>query len=197
MDAERSSPTKRIDIPSPEWDATSNTVRRAMRLTAEINKLTFDDAEKVRALFSELTRQPLDETFMLIPPLYTSGGIEIRVGRKVFINQCCTIYDMGGVTIGDLVMIGPNVNIITAGYPLQPSQRRAYLEAKADRHRKERLDRNRRHDPRRRHHRQKFGDWRRCGGHERRSCQQLRCGRAGKSHSIVGRRVASLPTRGG
>lgn len=37
---------------------------------------------------------------------------------------------MGGVTIGDLVMIGPNVNIITSGHALPPSQRRAYIEAK-------------------------------------------------------------------
>jgi acetyltransferase-like isoleucine patch superfamily enzyme len=48
----------------------------------------------------------------------------------VFINQCCTIYDMGGVDIGDRVMIGPNVNIITAGHPVDPAQRRAYVEAK-------------------------------------------------------------------
>src|SRR5258706_10436308 len=27
-------------------------------------------------------------------------------------------------------MIGPNVNIITTGHPLEPSQRRAYVEAK-------------------------------------------------------------------
>jgi acetyltransferase-like isoleucine patch superfamily enzyme len=37
---------------------------------------------------------------------------------------------MGGVDIGDLVMIGPNVNIITAGHPVEPSKRRAYIEAK-------------------------------------------------------------------
>ncbi len=37
---------------------------------------------------------------------------------------------MAGVDIADLVMIGPNVNIITAGHPLEPSQRRAYVEAK-------------------------------------------------------------------
>ena len=36
---------------------------------------------------------------------------------------------MGGVNIADLVMIGPNVNIITAGHALDPSQRRAYIEA--------------------------------------------------------------------
>lgn len=121
---------KRVPIPSPDWDATADDVRRAMRLTAEMNKLGFDDAAKVRALFSELTGQQVDESFTLIPPFYTSGGREIRVGRKVFINQCCTIYDMGGVEIGDLVMIGPKVNIITAGHPLAPAERRAYIEAK-------------------------------------------------------------------
>jgi len=122
--------TKRVETHGPEWDATANAVKRAMRLTAELNKLTFDDDEKVRALFSELTGQKVDETFKLIPPFYTAGGLEIRVGHKVFINQCCTIYDLGGVDIGDLVMIGPNVNIITAGHPLEPATRRAYIEAK-------------------------------------------------------------------
>jgi acetyltransferase-like isoleucine patch superfamily enzyme len=129
MNAERPLLAKRVQIPSPEWDATSNAIRRAMRLTAELNKLSFDDAAKVRAIFSELTGQKVDETFNLIPPFYTASGLEIRVGRKVFINQCCTIYDMGGVDIADLVMIGPNVNIITAGHPLAPSRRRAYIEA--------------------------------------------------------------------
>ncbi len=130
MDARKPIASTRVRIPSAERDATADAVRRAMRLTAELNKLSFDDAAQVRAIFSELTGQQVDETFTLIPPFYTAGGLEIRVGRKVFINQCCTIYDMGGVDIADLVMIGPNVNIITAGHPLDPSKRRAYLEAK-------------------------------------------------------------------
>jgi acetyltransferase-like isoleucine patch superfamily enzyme len=122
--------TKRVQIPSPEWDAEANAISRAMRLTTELNKLSFDDAAKVREIFSELTGRQVDQTFRLIPPFYTAGGLEIMVGRKVFINQCCTIYDMGGVDIADLVMIGPNVNIITAAHPLQPSKRRAYVEGK-------------------------------------------------------------------
>jgi acetyltransferase-like isoleucine patch superfamily enzyme len=130
MDAKKHLQTKRVETHSPEWDTAANAVRRAMKLTAELNKLSFDDAEKVRALFSELIGQKVDETFRLIPPFYTEGGLNLRIGRKVFINQCCTIYDMGGVDIGDLVMIGPNVNIITAGHPLEPSKRRAYIEAK-------------------------------------------------------------------
>ena len=84
----------------------------------------------MRELFGELIGQKVDETFKLIPPFYTEGGLNIRVGHKVFINPCCTIYDMGGVDIGDLVMIGPNVNIISTGHPVEPSKRRAYVEAK-------------------------------------------------------------------
>jgi acetyltransferase-like isoleucine patch superfamily enzyme len=130
MDAERPFAATRVATRSPEWNAIADITRRAMRLTAELNKLSFDDGPRVREIFSELTGRTVDDTFILIPPFYTAYGLDIRVGRRVFINQCCTLYDMGGVTIADLVMIGPNVNLITAGHALPPSQRRAYLEAK-------------------------------------------------------------------
>jgi acetyltransferase-like isoleucine patch superfamily enzyme len=130
MDAERPRRVMRVPTRSPEWHAMSGVTRQAMRLTAEMNKLSFDDVAKVRELFSELTGRKVDDTFILIPPFYSAYGRDIRVGHKVFINQCCTIYDMGGVDIADRVMIGPNVSIITSGHPLQPSERRAYIEAK-------------------------------------------------------------------
>jgi acetyltransferase-like isoleucine patch superfamily enzyme len=130
MAAERPSRAKRLQIPSPEWDAASSAIKRAMRLTAELNKLSFDDGAKVREIFGELTGRKVDDTFILIPPFYSAYGLDIRVGRRVFINQCCTLYDMGGVAIADQVMIGPNVNIITTGHPLPPSARRAYVEAR-------------------------------------------------------------------
>jgi len=99
-------------------------VKRAMAITAAINRLTFNDADEIRALFSELIGKKIDESFLLIPPFYTAGGNEIRVGRSVFVNQNCTFYDLGGLDIADEVMIGPNVSIITTGHPLEPSQRR-------------------------------------------------------------------------
>ena len=68
-----------------------------MAITAALNRLTFDDADKIRALFSELIFQKVDESFLLIPPFFTAGGDEIRVGRNVFINQNCTFYDLGGL----------------------------------------------------------------------------------------------------
>jgi acetyltransferase-like isoleucine patch superfamily enzyme len=116
---------KFISSRTPESAAMLANVKRAMAITAALNRLTFSDADKIRALFSELIGKKVDESFLLIPPFYTAGGDEIRVGRNVFINQNCTFYDLGGLDIADDVMIGPNVTIITTGHPLAPSQRRA------------------------------------------------------------------------
>ncbi|MCH8685568.1 sugar O-acetyltransferase [Pedomonas mirosovicensis] len=110
---------------TPDSAAMVASTRRAMAITATLNRLTFNDADEIRTLFSQLIGQKVDESFLLIPPFYTAGGTEIRVGRNVFINQNCTFYDLGGLDIADDVMIGPNVNIITTSHPLDPAQRRA------------------------------------------------------------------------
>lgn len=122
--------TKIIPARTPESAAMLASLKRAMALTANLNRLTFNDPDEVRALFSELIGQNLDETFILIPPFYTTGGTEVTIGRNVFINQNCTFYDLGGLDIADDVMIGPNVSIITSGHPIEPSRRRAFVVAK-------------------------------------------------------------------
>ncbi len=130
MDTDPSRHTKRVATSSSEWAAEADDIRRGMRLAAELNKLGIDDGRLIRELFGELTGQPVDESFTLLPPFYTTSGRRIRVGHKVFINQCCTIYDLGGVEIGDLVMIGPNVNLITTGHAMAPSERRKIIESR-------------------------------------------------------------------
>lgn len=122
--------TRMIARRTPESAAMSADVRRAMAITAALNRLTFNDAEEVRALFSDLIGQAVDDSFVLIPPFYATGGAGAKVGRNVFVNQNCTFYDLGGIDIGDDVLIGPNVSLITSGHPLEPSQRRAGVTAK-------------------------------------------------------------------
>jgi acetyltransferase-like isoleucine patch superfamily enzyme len=114
---------------TPESAAMVAKVDRAMAITPVLNRLTYADADEIRAVFSELIGYKVDDGFRLIPPFYTTGGTDTRIGRNVFINQNCTLYDLGGVEIGDDVMIGPNVSIITSGHPLEPSQRRAGVTA--------------------------------------------------------------------
>jgi acetyltransferase-like isoleucine patch superfamily enzyme len=119
-----------IQLRTPEADAFFANTKRAMAITPAINRLTFDDADEIRALFSELIGGKVDDGFRLIPPFYTAYGLKIRIGQRVFINQNCTVYDLAEVSIGDDVMIGPNVSIITAGHPIAPSQRRARVMGK-------------------------------------------------------------------
>jgi acetyltransferase-like isoleucine patch superfamily enzyme len=105
-------------------------VKRAMAIIANLNRLPFNDADEVRVLFSDLIGKKMDDSFLLIPPFYTAGGVDISVGRNVFVNQNCAFYDLGGLYIADDVIIGPNVSIITSGHPIEPSQRRAFVIAK-------------------------------------------------------------------
>ena len=122
--------TRIISRRTPESAAMVASLKRAAAITAELNRLTFNHANEVRARFGELIGQDLDDGFLLIPPFYTTGGADIRVGRNVFINQNCTFYDLGGIDIGDDVLIGPNVSVITSGHPVRPEGRRGITIAK-------------------------------------------------------------------
>lgn len=115
---------------TPESAAMLESLKRAAAITADLNRLTFNDADEVRALFAELIGRKVDDSFLLIPPFFTTGGTNISVGRNVFVNQNCTFYDLGGLDIADDVMIGPNVSLITSGHPLEPSGRRTTVVAK-------------------------------------------------------------------
>ncbi len=105
-------------------------LKRTMAITARLNRLSFGDADEVRRLFGELIGKPVDDGFLLIPPFYATGGADTRIGRNVFVNQNCTFYDLGGLDIGDDVMIGPNVSLITSGHPVEPSRRRDFVVAR-------------------------------------------------------------------
>ncbi|WP_282085280.1 DapH/DapD/GlmU-related protein [Streptomyces tendae] len=99
-------------------------VRRAIGMAEQINTLAYAQQEEIRERWSELTGQEVDETFHLIPPVYTDHGVNIRVGRSVFVNQGCRFNDVGGIEIDDDVMLGPDVSLITSGHPLDPARRR-------------------------------------------------------------------------
>ena len=105
-------------------------VQRAVRLSARLSDIGFDDLDGLCAAFSELIGKPVDGRFMLIPPFSTDCGRNITVGRNVFINQGCHFMDMGGIAIGDDVMIGPKVNLVSSGHPVSPSERRNGIVAK-------------------------------------------------------------------
>ena len=101
---------------------------KARKITSEINN-HFHTAEELRALFSELTGNKVDNQFGLFPPFYTDYGQNITVGKQVFINSGCCFQDQGGIEIGDNVLIGQQVIIATLNHDLLPEKRANMLPA--------------------------------------------------------------------
>ena len=67
---------------TPQSAAMVAETRRAMSITARLNRLTFDDADDVRALFSELIGRKVDDGFLLIPP-YFPGSMDDAIDKLV------------------------------------------------------------------------------------------------------------------
>ena len=61
-------------------------------------------------------------------PFYCSYGYNITIGLNFYSDVNLTILDQGGVSIGDNVILGPNVNIYTASHPYNEVQRIKGLE---------------------------------------------------------------------
>ncbi|PJJ60920.1 sugar O-acetyltransferase [Hymenobacter chitinivorans] len=116
-----------ISLDDPEYPLIYAIIRKAIRLTSELNALTVESNEQVNRVFSELINKPVDETFFFIPPFYTDFGHNIRIGRHVFVNHACTFMDRGGITLEDNVLVGPKVNLITTNHPTEPGQRRSTI----------------------------------------------------------------------
>lgn len=113
-----------IALSDPGYPKIAVLITEAQRIIAEMNTGYHDPAE-VRALFGRLTGAEVDASFWLLPPFYTDFGKNISVGRNVFINHGCEFMDRGGITIGDDVLIGPKVNLVTINHPLNPTTRRS------------------------------------------------------------------------
>jgi acetyltransferase-like isoleucine patch superfamily enzyme len=125
MDDERWS----MEVWAPEARPVFERADSAIAITERLNRLPYADQEAIRAAWAELTDSEIDPTFRLIPPVYSDQGVNIRVGRNVIINQNCMLNDIGGITIGDEVLIGPRVSLITSGHPVDPASRRSHIVA--------------------------------------------------------------------
>lgn len=62
------------------------------------------------------------------PPFRCEYGNHIEIGDDFYANTNCVIIDVGRVKIGNNVMFGPNVSIITAGHPVHPVARNSAYE---------------------------------------------------------------------
>lgn len=112
-----------IHYNDPQFYKITEGVGVTMKLSVELNYST--DSSRVRDILGEIIGQKVDETTTLFVPFHTNFGRFITIGRNVFINHGCSFLDLGGITIEDDVLIGPNVQLITENHPIKPSERKA------------------------------------------------------------------------
>lgn len=104
--------------------------RRAMRLMDAFNRLATSDTAGQARILGQLLGAVGEES-MIRPPFYCDYGYQIRIGARSFANYNLTALDVAAITIGDDVLIGPNVQLLTPTHPVDPEPRRAKYEAAA------------------------------------------------------------------
>ncbi|WP_217585868.1 sugar O-acetyltransferase [Lentibacillus saliphilus] len=65
----------------------------------------------------------VEDNFFIEPPFRCDYGYNISVGDNFYANYNCTILDCAPVTIGNNVMLAPNVCLFTAGHPIHAAPR--------------------------------------------------------------------------
>jgi len=82
---------------------------------------------EIREILSQITDSIIDESTSAFTPLYINYGKHIKIGKNVFINFNCTFLGLGGITIEDGVLIGPNVNLLSEGHPVSAEDRHSLM----------------------------------------------------------------------
>jgi maltose O-acetyltransferase len=97
----------------------------------ELIKQFNDSGVRVVGLRKDILRKLFgyigDESF-IEQPFFCSYGYNIHWGKNSYANYNLSVLDNGKVTVGDNVMIGPNVQLLTACHPLDALERNTHTE---------------------------------------------------------------------
>lgn len=86
-------------------------------LQRQLNKTPVWNIPKRNFLIKMLLGYIDGKAYQIQIPFHVSDGKNIKIGKNFFANWNCTILDHAKVTIGDNVMLAPNVVITSVGHP--------------------------------------------------------------------------------
>ncbi|MDU7029156.1 sugar O-acetyltransferase [Robinsoniella peoriensis] len=115
------------EMPYISDDAVFEEQKITRKLLQEFNFMDRSDFDGLGKLVKQILGKSGEGTF-INPPFYCDYGSHIEVGDNFFANYNCSIIDVAKVTIGDNVMLAPNVAIYTAGHPIHPDSRNSAYE---------------------------------------------------------------------
>jgi len=110
---------------TPDLVRMTNEAQERAHLYADAFRRDADAAQvELRALLGSLG----DDT-MIRPPLYVDYGVHLHIGSRTFVNFGLVALDVAPIHIGDDVLLGPNVQLLTPVHPVEPGARSAKLES--------------------------------------------------------------------
>jgi len=99
---------------------------KAKRLCKLYNIMILDDREAGIDILKDLFQT--EEAPHIEPNFWCDYGYNIKFGKNFYANHNLTILDVNVVKFGDNVMCAPNVQIYTAGHPIDAQKRNSGLE---------------------------------------------------------------------
>ncbi len=94
----------------------------AKKLFRAYNRLADEEVESRNDIMKQLFKS-VGSNVWIEPDFRCEFGKNISIGNDVYINFGCVILDCGPVTIGNQVLIGPNVGIYDANHALDAQER--------------------------------------------------------------------------
>ena len=113
-----------VSTSEPGYEELSADIFATIKTATEMHT-DYRTPEEVHDYMGRTLGKPLEESTTVLPPLYVDYGKPITIGKGCFIQQCCTFFGRGGITIGNDVFIGPKVNLITINHDPKPENRSA------------------------------------------------------------------------
>ena len=86
----------------------------------EFNQLKPSDLEAKTRYMKQVFAQCGDGCYIELPFRANWGGHHVHFGNGIYANYNLTLVDDGHIYVGDHVMFGPNVTIVTATHPVNP-----------------------------------------------------------------------------
>jgi acetyltransferase-like isoleucine patch superfamily enzyme len=114
-----------VNLTEPMFAKITEQVGKTIKLVTQMNQM--GDVAKVREMLGKILAAPVDARTVVFPPFYTNFGKFTHIGKNVFINHDCSFLDLGGITIEDDVMLGPQVKLTSENHPLDPKIRRQLM----------------------------------------------------------------------
>lgn len=101
--------------------------KKAKDLLDDFNTLRYEEWGKHKIILDDLLGA-YGTNNMIVPPFRCDYGENIYIGNEFFANYECIMLDVNTITIGDRVMFGPRVSLLTAAHPIDKAIRAELLE---------------------------------------------------------------------